>query len=410
MGPAATAQALYSSRKKTALSVTATVGGTAALSALQIRHTALAGVSNVSKMAIIQGEVGTSFNGVQTDFPSRITPEAKAKSAQTVKVYLRFRTISSSGLETTPVTELGPIEGPDPLSFAFQIPPSTIQAGHLQYQIIAQRSSDNATTYFPKTAAADPTGPDAFVDVGVQASALFVFDVNGGRLIIPEGNPNVGHSSIDVPAGLFTSPTTLSLIEIPVDVPTAPSLAAQPQPTVALYRFDSDRLFNGAVKVTLLYPDFIFPQGQRGILNGTQIPETMASVIGWDGFEWRRLGGARDTSLNTLSLRVGNAYRYFAIVPMAALSADDRRPMEKVITPNGDGINDELNFSFGDLTQSVDVDIFDVNGHRVRSLASPNNLKWDGRDDSGKVVESGVYIYQYTVDGKRVSGLVAVAK
>ena len=84
--------------------------------------------------------------------------------------------------------------------------------------------------------------------------------------------------------------------------------------------------------------------------------------------------------------------------------------MEKVITPNGDGINDELNFSFGDLTQSVDVDIFDVNGHRVRSLASPNNLKWDGRDDSGKVVESGVYIYQYTVDGKRVSGLVAVAK
>ena len=54
------------------------------------------------------------------------------------------------------------------------------------------------------------------------------------------------------------------------------------------------------------------------------------------------------------------------------------------------------------------VEIFDITGHRIRTMVDP--FEWNGRDDSGKVVESGVYIYQYKVDGERVSGLIGVAK
>ena len=39
-------------------------------------------------------------------------------------------------------------------------------------------------------------------------------------------------------------------------------------------------------------------------------------------------------------------------------------------------------------------------------VAGLHRLLWDGRDDSGNVVESGVYIYQYKVDGQRISGLI----
>ena len=64
-----------------------------------------------------------------------------------------------------------------------------------------------------------------------------------------------------------------------------------------------------------------------------------------------------------------------------------------------------------------DVHLFDVKGRRVRHITAPtaaceipNTFCWDGKDDSGKIVESGVYIYQYTSQGERVSGVIAVAK
>jgi flagellar hook assembly protein FlgD len=69
-----------------------------------------------------------------------------------------------------------------------------------------------------------------------------------------------------------------------------------------------------------------------------------------------------------------------------------------------------LVFSFFDPVASVRVEIFDVNGRRVRSLTGVGTVPWDGTDDSGDIVESGVYIYQYTDSGKRISGVVAVAK
>jgi flagellar hook assembly protein FlgD len=49
----------------------------------------------------------------------------------------------------------------------------------------------------------------------------------------------------------------------------------------------------------------------------------------------------------------------------------------------------------------VTIDIFDVQGRRVRTLAENENfpagehqIRWQGRDDRGRVVNSGVYLYR----------------
>ncbi len=86
----------------------------------------------------------------------------------------------------------------------------------------------------------------------------------------------------------------------------------------------------------------------------------------------------------------------------------------KIITPNGDGINDVANFIFTNPNNEiVEGIIFDLSGSVVRDnlpLSSTTSLTWDGRDNSGCVVSGKVYIYQIKVGSKVFNGTVVVAK
>ena len=82
-------------------------------------------------------------------------------------------------------------------------------------------------------------------------------------------------------------------------------------------------------------------------------------------------------------------------------------------TPNGDGINDEVTFSF-DLFLVLDpvdvhVDIYDLSGRRIAQLhtagstAGSLQVAWDGRDSQGQVAPPGIYLYRLAIDLDRVS-------
>ncbi len=86
----------------------------------------------------------------------------------------------------------------------------------------------------------------------------------------------------------------------------------------------------------------------------------------------------------------------------------------KIITPNGDGINDVANFIFTNPhNESVEGMIFDLSGCVVRDnlpSSSTTSLTWDGRDDSGSCVSGKVYVYQIKIGAKVFNGTVVVAK
>ena len=57
--------------------------------------------------------------------------------------------------------------------------------------------------------------------------------------------------------------------------------------------------------------------------------------------------------------------------------------------------------------------IFDIDGMLVKSLSAPpgeTELVWDGRDETGEIVESGVYVYQLQVGENFKTGTLIVAK
>ncbi len=78
-----------------------------------------------------------------------------------------------------------------------------------------------------------------------------------------------------------------------------------------------------------------------------------------------------------------------------------------VVTPNGDGVHDEVGLRFSLLQlardQAVTVEVFDLTGRRVRRVyegpasSGGHEHRWDGRGDSG-ALPPGVYLYRVTVD------------
>ena len=77
-------------------------------------------------------------------------------------------------------------------------------------------------------------------------------------------------------------------------------------------------------------------------------------------------------------------------------------------SPNGDGINDELELSFILLRAlnpvPAEITLFDLSGRTVRRLQTrgvvngPQSVIWDGRGDGGQLVPPGLYLLKLAVD------------
>jgi hypothetical protein len=83
-------------------------------------------------------------------------------------------------------------------------------------------------------------------------------------------------------------------------------------------------------------------------------------------------------------------------------------------TPNEDGFNDQVEFDYAGLgLRNPSLQIFDANGVPVWSNNGPSarRFTWNGRDDRGRDVVPGVYLYTLRDQGNNVaSGYVVVAR
>jgi len=83
-------------------------------------------------------------------------------------------------------------------------------------------------------------------------------------------------------------------------------------------------------------------------------------------------------------------------------------------TPNNDGFNDHVEFDYSGLgLRNPALQIFDANGIPIWNSNSPaaGRFRWNGRDDRGREVIPGVYLYTLRDQGNNVaSGYVVVAR
>jgi len=97
---------------------------------------------------------------------------------------------------------------------------------------------------------------------------------------------------------------------------------------------------------------------------------------------------------------------------------DTLRLTTTVVSPNGDGINDEVLFIFrADVGTSPRVEIFDLRGRQLRDLSNDIQhegrivrVRLDGRDGSGNDLSPGAYIYQAKTDTFKFNGVILIAR
>lgn len=131
-------------------------------------------------------------------------------------------------------------------------------------------------------------------------------------------------------------------------------------------------------------------------------------VFASDGGGVRQLVEAGDATVefpgNSLGVRTGDLGESL----LASVSATPNP-----FTPNGDGINDDVSLRFGvhelSAPRPLSIDIHALSGRRVRQLYRQTVVRgvtgddiptpvWDGRDDAGRLVPPGVYLYRIRLD------------
>lgn len=337
---------------------------------------------------------------------------ANIASVQTSTSALFYRIKGAANwTEASPLNNNPAAKSDGTKDFTFEIPASAITTAGVQYYIRSIAGTEYAFAPEPATQGTQSFDGTPY-EIEVSRITTGQISSTGSTFSVPDGNPNDGEVKIVAPRGAVSANVDIILEQIDENAnscPATPSFSLSEKPAMIFKLTPNDTRFNKNIDLTLLY----FDLNNNGIIDGLidrdgneTIEESKLKMFWWDGFKWRLVNGTQnqDTAKNTITVKT-NHFSYYALFPVNALSPEDYRPAKKIITPNGDGINDEADFS----ALAEEIKIFDIIGKKIRTISAGTGI-WDGKDDDGSIVESGVYIYQFKVDGTLVSGAIAVAK
>lgn len=135
-----------------------------------------------------------------------------------------------------------------------------------------------------------------------------------------------------------------------------------------------------------------------------------------NGAEYKKLYGKVDALTQTVTVETPNPglYQIRTLFRSEGAVFDLSNVSSKVITPNDDGLNDVLIFTYDPGPSNIQPAgrVYDLRGAFVANMAPglvPNTLVWDGKMN-GRAVASGVYVYQIEGEGKTFNGTVVATR
>jgi hypothetical protein len=318
-----------------------------------------------------------------------ILPVAWEDSSRVVGSTVYYRMEGDSDFQSAPVALTADTTNPFRWTGQASIPRNRLRPGRLEYYFVSIDEIENSTA----TARAFATlAPD---DVAVSGA----LPAEGGTVSVAVGDLIHRGVELTVPAKALANPVSFGVTRRPGGA-FAP---LQGVSAVEAYDISPDGLrFARPATLALPYRD----DDGDGLVDGTNVEAATLRIFWFDGFSWRYVGGTVDAEARQVRVNVSHLSVY-GLFPFAQALTPElvRQGLEKLITPNGDGNNDFATFN---ISGDFEVKFFDVRGALVRTLSSVN--VWDGRDDAGKPVENGTYVYRLTGQGLTVTGMIAVAR
>lgn len=135
-----------------------------------------------------------------------------------------------------------------------------------------------------------------------------------------------------------------------------------------------------------------------------------------NGSEFKKMYGNVDTNAQTVTVESPNLglYQIRSLFRAEGAVFDLSNISGRVVTPNGDGLNDHIIFSYDPGPRNIQARgrIYDMTGAFVADMTPglvPNTVVWNGKMN-GRSASSGVYVYKIEGDGKTYTGTVVVAR
>src|SRR3989339_5662 len=234
----------------------------------------------------------------------------------------------------------------------------------------------------------------------------------GGEVLYSGDNK----TKISIPVGLLTADTSFMFDPIV----TPPTASRAPTTAVVAYDITAQNIATGAM-ITEFSKSInlsLFRSSSGGMVTGTSVSTANAAaslaIAYWNGLYWIPLSTKieADGTGFSLSAKINHLSKYAIVVaspeitaivepnPFTPASANPAFARTKFTFPNSDQGN-------------AAIKIWDRNGSVIREITMDgvSQIEWDGKDTQGRMVESGVYLYEAIVGGtSRARGTVVVGR
>ncbi len=154
--------------------------------------------------------------------------------------------------------------------------------------------------------------------------------------------------------------------------------------------------------------------------NGQSLSEIVSvpNTEGWQNWNWTD-GGEVYLTEGEITLQIRFITGGFNLkdirfenetVGLEDMAVPDRISIRNYPNP----FNGKTQFSFStSILKPTHIKVFDITGKNIRNITIPSMMShasWDGRDDSGNLVGSGVYFYRYQSDQNTSLGKMVMIK
>ncbi|WP_413853428.1 gliding motility-associated C-terminal domain-containing protein [Candidatus Ruminimicrobium bovinum] len=270
-----------------------------------------------------------------------------------------------------------------------------------QIEVTLKIRNEETKMYYPVKADETPYYITANI---IQSSSTVINGAQGGTVSFESGDQSAGDASVTINPGAYDGDKTINIEILDPGLlgGLAPARAAiiQTGSAVALIGVDVDGDYDFTLNTPAQYgiPYADMKDGDKFIVKRGASTSAINEYVKVTSIDYE------NKKIYVTSSKTG----YFAAWIGKEVSKNDYRPARRVIVKARAESRGDV-FQFNYLTEGDSVKIYNVNGKKVREL-NGGTFAWDGKDYSGRYVESGTYIYQIKVDGKVISGTIAFVK
>jgi hypothetical protein len=223
-----------------------------------------------------------------------------------------------------------------------------------------------------------------------------VYTVNtpgGANVVVPLVDAN-GTSRGSATFGQVSSGNNTYIVNPftpPVPVPGTFSIG-NPNDPANYFNIYTLASYSGGVDVCLSYDE-----------NNIPGPETSLVLVHYNGSAWEDVTTSRDTVNNSICGHVSSLSPFAIGVPVPTGVRDNPAPSQfalHVNVPNPFNPVTTIHYDVPRGGADVNITIYDIAGRRVRELVNEHrtpgswSVQWNGEDDRGTRVASGVYLYR----------------